>query len=392
MEGRIIWIVLDSVGMGAMPDAAEYSDEGSNTLGNIARMAGGLQLPNLCRIGLGNIEGMQNIDPVPEPEGAFCRLAELSNGKDTIIGHWEMVGVITEQPFPVYPDGFPRDLMACFEEAINRSSLGNKAASGTEIIAELGEEHIRTGFPIVYTSADSVFQIAAHEDVIPVPQLYEICETARSLLQGEHAVARVIARPFVGEPGQFTRTANRHDYALSPPHPTLLDAIMDSGGDVIGVGKIVDIFNGQGISEHVHTQDNNDGIDTTLSYMRQDNKGLIFTNLVDFDMRWGHRNNWQAYAEGLEAFDRRLPEILSLLDKRDVLFICADHGCDPTTTSTDHSREYVPMLAFGNTVHAGTDLGTRNGFCDIGQTVADILGIAPIKHGSSFWSAIRTRR
>jgi phosphopentomutase len=389
MARKLVLIVLDSVGMGALPDAAAYGDAGADTLAHVAARLGGLQIPNMVRMGLGNIEGMGLGVTCPSPTGCFARLAEQSNGKDTIIGHWEMVGIVTKTPFPVYPNGFPRALLDRFESLIGRKTLGNKAASGTAILAELGEEHVRTGSPIVYTSADSVFQIAAHEEVIPVSELYAMCETARALLTGEHQVARVIARPFQGAPGAFQRTANRHDYAVSPPHPTLLDRLTAAGIPVRAVGKISDIFNGQGVTESVHTGDNDDGMDRTLEYLAAPAPALIFTNLVDFDMKWGHRNDWQAYGRGLEAFDRRLGGLLPALGPQDLLFITADHGCDPTTPGTDHTREYVPLLAYGADLKAGTDLGTRGCFADIGQTIADIFGIGPQENGVSFWGAIR---
>jgi phosphopentomutase len=388
MINRVIWIVLDSVGMGALPDAEKYGDEGANTLGNVSKVMGGLNIPNMESLGLGNIEGMQGVNKVENPTGCFGRFAEMSNGKDTTTGHWEMVGIYSEKPFPTYPNGFPKEIIDEFEKAIGRQVIGNKPASGTAIIEELGEEHIKTGKPIVYTSADSVFQIAAHEEVIPIEELYRICEIARSILKGDHAVARVIARPFIGEPGNFTRTANRRDFSLVPPHATLLDNLKNAGLDVIGVGKIEDIFSGQGITEAVHTKDNMDGVDKTLEFMQKDNKGLIFTNLVDFDMKWGHRNNAEAYGKGLEEFDSRLPEIFKAMKDTDILIITADHGCDPTTPGTDHTREYVPFIAYGKPLKNNVDLGTRKTFSDIGQTVADIFKVEPIKNGESFLNKI----
>ncbi|HHW67887.1 MAG: phosphopentomutase [Epulopiscium sp.] len=385
MIDRIIWIILDSVGMGELPDAHKFGDQGSNTIGNISKMVGGLNVPNLVSLGLGNIEGMIGLPKTEKPLGCFGRFGEISNGKDTVTGHWEMAGVFSEKPFPTYPNGFPKEIIEAFEKAIGTKTLGNKPASGTEILEELGEEHLRTGYPIVYTSADSVFQIAAHEEVIPIEKLYEICSIARDLLVGEHAVARVIARPFIGKKaGSFTRTPNRRDYALAPPHDTILDKIKDKNLDVIAVGKIEDIFSGRGITEAVHTQDNMDGVNKTIQYMKQNNRGLIFTNLVDFDMKWGHRNDYKAYAQGLEEFDKRLPEILDAMGENDVLMINADHGCDPTTPSTDHSREYVPFIAYGKKLNQNVDLKTRRTFADIGQTIGEILGTDRIKNGESF--------
>lgn len=371
---RVIWIVLDSVGMGELPDAATYGDVGSNTLGNIAKLTR-LELPNMRRLGLGNIDGMVNIDGVNAPEGCFGRLAELSCGKDTTTGHWEMIGIISKRPFPTYPDGFPADIIESFcREAKVPGVLGNCVASGTEIIKQLGEEHMRTGFPIVYTSADSVFQIACHEEIYPPKRLYEMCEAARGILCGEHAVGRVIARPFIGNSAaDFTRTSNRRDFSLHPPKDNLLIKLSQSGQPVMAVGKIEDIFCGEGIAKAVHTKDNNDGIDRTLEYMKESDRGLIFTNLVEFDMMWGHRNNVEGYARGLEAFDRRLPEITENMRDEDLLIITADHGCDPTTPSTDHSREYVPVLFYGKQFKKNVNLGTGSTFANIGQTVAEYL-------------------
>ncbi|EOC99864.1 phosphopentomutase [Caldisalinibacter kiritimatiensis] len=389
MIDRVIWIVLDSVGMGEMPDADKYGDVGANTIGNVSKALGGLNIPNLEKLGLGNIEGMKGVNKVENPLGCYGRFAEMSNGKDTTTGHWEMVGVYSEKPFPTYPEGFPKDIIEKFEKETGRKVIGNKPASGTVIIEELGEEHIKTGNLIVYTSADSVFQIAAHEEVVPVEELYKICEIARNILVGDHAVARVIARPFVGEPGNFTRTANRRDFSLVPPHDTLLDNLKNKGLNVMAVGKIEDIFSGKGITEAVHTKDNMDGVDKTLEYMKEDKKGLIFTNLVDFDMKWGHRNNYKAYGKGLEEFDARLPEILDAMRDTDVLIITADHGCDPTTEGTDHTREYVPFIAYGKELKNNVDLKTRKTFSDIGQTVADIFDVEPIKNGESFLNIIK---
>ncbi len=384
MIKRVILMVLDSAGVGEMPDAAKYGDEGSNTLGNVAKAVGGLAMPNMQKMGLGNIISIEGVAPASHPTGAYGKAAEKSAGKDTTTGHWEIAGVVLERQFPVYPNGFPPEVIDEFEKRIGRKVLGNKVASGTEIIKELGDEHIKTKNPIVYTSADSVFQIAAHEDVIPVEELYKICRIAREILQGEHAVARVIARPFIGKSGEYVRTYNRADFSLTPPHDTLLDNVVKAGMEVVGVGKIWDIFAGQGITKSFHTQGNMDGIDKTLEAMDILERGLVFTNLVDYDMLYGHRNDPEGYAKALEDFDMRLPEILSKLGQNDVLIITADHGCDPTTESTDHSREYVPILIYGEKIKPGVNLGTLNSFSDIGQTVADFLGCSSLKNGTSF--------
>ncbi|EDS78327.1 phosphopentomutase [Clostridium botulinum C str. Eklund] len=388
MINRVIWIVLDSVGMGVLPDADKYGDVGANTIGNVSKAVGGLKTPNMSKIGLGNIDEIKGIEKVENPIGCYSRFKEMSNGKDTTTGHWEMVGINSEQAFPTYPKGFPSDLIQKFEELTGRKVIGNKTASGTEIIKELGEEHVKTGALIVYTSADSVFQIAAHEEIVPLDELYKICEIARNLLTGEHAVARVIARPFEGEVGNFTRTSNRRDFSLVPPYDTVLDNLKKNNLNVMAVGKIEDIFSGKGVTEAVHTKDNMDGVDKTLEYMKEDKKGLIFTNLVDFDMKWGHRNNVEAYGKGIEEFDVRLGEILNAMKDTDVLFITADHGCDPTMPGTDHSREHVPFLAYGKALKENVNLGTRESFADMGQTVADIFNIEPIKHGKSFLKEI----
>ncbi len=381
---RVIIIVLDSMGVGELPDAAEYGDEGSNTLANTAQAVGGLSLPHMQQLGLGNITAVVGVPPCDEALGAYGRMAEASKGKDTTTGHWEMAGIYSGRPLPTYPDGFPKELIEEYERRIGRKTLGNYPRSGTVIIQELGEEHMRTGYPIVYTSADSVFQVAAHEEVIPIEELYRICQIARELLMGEHAVGRVIARPFIGEPGNFTRTERRKDFSLLPPEPTLLDRLVAAGHPVMGVGKIEDIFAHRGLSHSVHSPNNMACVDQTLIYMKESERGLIFTNLVDFDMLWGHRNNPQGYASGLEDFDRRLPEIMDALTAQDVLFLTADHGNDPTTPSTDHSREYVPLLAYGSMVKPGVDLGTRETFADLGATVAELLSIEPLPFGTSF--------
>jgi phosphopentomutase len=382
MFRRIIWIVLDSVGIGAMPDAADYGDVGSDTLGNIARLRR-LRLPNLCRLGLANIKPLAGLDRVPAPAGAFGRCALASPGKDTTTGHWEMVGIHLEKPFPLYPNGFPLGIMQEFERRIGRRTLGNKAASGTEIIKELGAEHVRTGSPIVYTSADSVFQIAAHEDVIPLWELYKICETAREILRGPYEVGRVIARPFSGVPGAFTRTTNRKDYAVPPPKGMLLDLLDGRNIEVYSIGKIFDVFLGRGIRDHVKTKNNDDGMAKTMEAMSLITSGLIFVNLVDFDQQYGHRNDVEGYAAALEQFDAWLPDFLNRLNEGDLAIITADHGCDPTTPSTDHSREYVPLIVCGPKARAGVDLGLRQTLADIGQTVAENFETS-IGHGESF--------
>ena len=386
MFGRVIWIVLDSVGIGAMPDAADYGDVGSDTLGNIARIRG-LRLPNLCRLGLANIKPLAGLDPVPTPAGAFGRCALASPGKDTTTGHWEMAGIHLEKPFPLYPHGFPREIMDEFERRIGRRALGNKAASGTEIIKELGTEHLRTGSPIVYTSADSVFQIAAHEEVIPLRELYKICETAREILRGPHEVGRVIARPFAGAPGAFTRTPNRKDYAVPPPKGMLLDCLESRNVEVYSIGKIFDVFLGRGIRDHVKTKNNDDGMAKTIEAMGLVPSGLIFVNLVDFDQQYGHRNDVAGYAAALELFDAWLPDLLRRLDETDLAIITADHGCDPTTPSTDHSREYVPLIVYGPNARAGVALGLRQTLSDIGQTVAENFGTS-IGNGASFLRSV----
>lgn len=381
---RAIVIVLDSVGIGELPDAADYGDAGSNTLAHTAEAVGGLDLPNLAGLGLGNIAPILGVGSVENPIGCYGKMAEKSKGKDTTTGHWEMMGVITDKPFPTYPNGFPSELMQRFEQAIGRGTLGNVVASGTEIIKELGEEHVRTGRPIVYTSADSVFQIAAHEDVIPIEELYRICQIARDMLVEPHNVQRVIARPFTGDPGLFKRTERRKDYALEPTGRTLLDAIVGSGGEVVAIGKIEDIYAHRGISKANHTGNNPDGIEATIRAIKSGQGTLLFTNLVDFDMVYGHRNDPQGYAAALGEFDKSIPRILNAMNNHDILFITADHGCDPTTPSTDHSREYVPLLVYGRTIKQGVNLGTRSTFCDLAATLAEMLGVTESFCGTSF--------
>lgn len=388
MVDRVILIVMDSVGAGALPDAGIYGDTGSNTLGNIAGSIKDFRLKNLEALGLGNIDTSLGLTAAEKPLGCYGRAKEISPGKDTTTGHWEIAGVTLDMAFPTFPEAFPRELVEAFENAIGTKSIGNEVASGTEIIARLGDKHVETGFPIIYTSADSVFQIAAHEEVIPLSKLYEICEKARELLKGEYAVGRVIARPFLGTSGNYKRTSNRRDFSLTPARRTMLDVIKEKGLNVMAVGKIEDIFAGVGITEAVHTKNNMDGVDKTLEYMASGKKGLIFTNLVDFDMLYGHRNDVEGYAEALKEFDGRLPEVISAMKDSDVLVITADHGCDPTTPSTDHSREYIPILVYGKHVKKGLNLGVRTGFCDIGATVLDLLGLPIEIKGRSFKNEI----
>ncbi|NYE58676.1 phosphopentomutase [Carboxydothermus ferrireducens] len=385
---RVVLIVLDSVGIGELPDAHLYGDEGSNTLANTAKKVGGFELPNLEKLGLGKIHSILGLKGDIKALGAYGKMGEKSPGKDTTTGHWEICGLILEKPFPVYPNGFPEDLIKRFEEAIGRKTLGNKPASGTAIIEELGEEHMRTGYPIVYTSADSVFQIAAHEEIIPLEELYKMCKIARGLLTGEHAVGRVIARPFTGTPGNFKRTANRHDYSLEPTGKTVLDKLVEQGYEVLGVGKIYDIFAGRGLTWHESTKNNEDGLVKTVNLLYKDFTGLLFTNLVDFDMVYGHRNNAEGYYEALKQFDSYLPKIMEKLREDDLLIITADHGCDPTTPSTDHSREYVPLLVYGHSIKEDVNLGTRETFADVAATLEEIFGLEP-GIGQSFWGEIR---
>lgn len=383
----VIILVMDSVGIGALPDAASYQDEGSNTFVNVAHASGGLTLPTLSRLGMGNIISAKGVVPVDCPRAAYGRMAEASPGKDTITGHWELMGLILDKPFPVYPHGFPPEIITAFENRIGRKTLGNKPASGTTIISELGTEHVATGYPIVYTSADSVFQIAAHEEVIPLDELYHICQVARSLLTGSHAVGRVIARPFVGTPGHFRRTSNRRDFSLSPPAPTVLDVVFNAGKAVLGIGKIGDIFAGRGLSDVWLSHKNRQGMMLTKKAVISNKWDLVFTNLVDFDMLYGHRNDPLGYARALEEFDQDLNKLLDHLNPKDVLIITADHGCDPTTPSTDHSREYVPLLVYGHKVRP-QNLGTRSTFADVGATTAEILNISWSGDGSSFLANI----
>ena len=378
---RVILIVMDSVGIGELPDAAVYGDEGSDTLGNIARQVG-LRVPTLRSLGLARVARIGGASP--PPTGAFGRMAESSPGKDSVTGHWEMAGIVLDKPFPTFPNGFPADLIEEFERRIGRKTLGNTVASGTGIIDQLGPEHVRTGAPIVYTSADSVFQIAAHEAIIAPEELYRLCEIAFDLVARGLGVGRVIARPFVGVPGSFARTANRRDFALEPFGPTLLDGLKASGLPVVGIGKIEDLFAGRGLTKAIHTKSDEDGMHAIGRELGQTADGLIFANLVDFDTMYGHRNDVSGYAANLERFDAQLAQLIPKLQREDLLIVTADHGNDPTTPSTDHSREYVPVLLHGEAVEPGADLGTRTTFADLGQTLADLLGAAWLPHGQSF--------
>jgi phosphopentomutase len=388
---RVIWIVLDSVGIGELPDAADYGDTGRDTLGHIARSRP-LRIPHLVRLGLANIKRLENLTPPARPAGSYGKGVTVSLGKDTTTGHWEMAGIWLDRAFPTYPHGFPRPLIEEFERQIGRHTLGNVPASGTEIIERLGEEHMRTGFPIVYTSGDSVFQIAAHEDVIPIAELYRMCEIARKLLDGPHRVGRVIARPFVGAPGNFRRTERRHDYAVEPPRPMLLDVLAERKAPVLGVGKIHDIYHGRGVEDYVTTKNNADGMAQLTHALSRVPAGLLFANLVDFDMLYGHRKDVEGFARSIEEFDALLGPFLDALAPSDLLIITADHGCDPdpVSPSTDHSREYVPILTYSPGVPGGVNLGIRATLADMGQTVAANFG-AQIPHGKSFLSEISAR-
>jgi phosphopentomutase len=384
---RIIWIVLDSVGIGALPDAAEYGDVGRNTLGHIAESRP-LRLPTLVSLGLANIAPLAHLSPAASPEAAYGKSATHSPGKDTTTGHWEMAGIWLPQAFPTYPHGFPEKIIGAFEQRIGRKTLGNKPASGTEIIKELGAEHVRTGYPIVYTSGDSVFQIAAHEEVIPIAELYKMCEIARALLDGPNKVGRVIARPFAGPGGNFQRTPRRHDYAVEPPAPMLMDVLVEKNVPIHGIGKIHDIYNGRGIGDYVTTVSNADGMQKLTDALWTHAHGLIFANLVDFDMLYGHRKDVEGFAKSLEEFDAALATFLPKLQASDLLILTADHGCDPDPRwpTTDHSREYVPIVAYTpgqGSAPSGRDLGIRETLSDIGQSVAENFGAA-IPHGKSF--------
>ena len=384
---RVFLIVLDSFGIGEMPDAKKYGDEGSNTLAAIVKSEK-YDTPNLEKLGLFNIEGVNCKENVENPLGSFARLAESSNGKDTTTGHWEMAGIISEKPFPTFPDGFPEDFLEEYSKRVGRKILCNKPYSGTEVIKDYGKEHLETGALIVYTSADSVFQVAGHEDVISLEELYRCCEIARKMLQGDLGVGRVIARPFVGKEGSFERTRNRHDYALDPTGPIVMDDLVKNGFDSIGVGKIYDIFAGKSVEESYKMEDNIDGMNITLDLCDKDFNGLCFVNLVDFDMIYGHRNDVDGYANAASEFDKQLGQMMDKLREDDIVIITADHGCDPSTESTDHSREYVPMIIFGDKIKSGVDLKTRKTFADIGKTIADIFGIDSQIPGTSFYKEV----
>lgn len=388
MVKKIILITLDGLGIGELPDAEEFGDKGSNTLKNMAISVGGLNLPNLERMGLGMLGDFQGIKKIEDPIASFGIMAEASKAKDTSTGHWEMMGLIIKKPFPLYPDGFPSEVIETFEKAIGKKVLGNRASSGTEIIKELGEEHMMTGRPIVYTSADSVFQIAAHEDIIPVDELYNMCEIARSILKEPHNVGRVIARPFTGTPKNFKRTLRRKDYSLPPPSDTVLDRLKEKDIPVIGIGKIEDIFVGRGITEAIHTENNSDGIEKTIGMIGRINKGIILTDLVDFDTIYGHRNDPHGFSRALIEFDKSLPRFFNEMKSDDILILTADHGCDPTTPSTDHSREYVPLLVYGKRIKTGINLGIRKTFADLGATISEIFDVRKPEAGESFLKEI----
>ena len=385
---RVIILLLDSLGCGAAPDAEKFGDGGANTLGHICERCSCLNLPNLTALGLGKTGDYQNIDKNIIAKANFGKMQEVSQGKDTTCGHWEIAGTPVLNPLPTYPYGFPESLLAEFTKRIRRGYLGNEVASGTEIINRLGEEHMKTGNVIVYTSADSVFQIAAHEEIVPLNELYDICQRARELLVGEHGVGRVIARPFIGTPGNFVRTPNRRDYSLLPPKGQLFEKVSDAGLPTVSVGKIHDIFADVGIKYSYPTLDNADGMDKTLQALTLHDRGLIWANLVDFDMKYGHRNDWQGYGKALEEFDMWLPKLIEVLEDGDILFITADHGNDPTTESTDHSREYVPLLVYGKNLKNNVDLGIRQTFADVGATIADYLECNPVPTGESFLELI----
>ncbi|MCL1972165.1 MAG: phosphopentomutase [Endomicrobia bacterium] len=401
MTKRIILIVLDSAGVGALPDADKYGDEGSNTIGHILdAMGNDFTLPNLEKLGLYKILDRKTALPDSAIIGCYGKMATKSPAKDTTAGHWEMAGIVLDKPLPTYPEGFPKDIIERFEKLTGAKVLGNCAASGTEIIKRFGGEHSNTGYPIVYTSADSVFQIAAHEKAYGLEKLYNVCEIARDMLKGEHAVGRVIARPFAGENGNYVRTDNRKDYSLAPFEPTVLDEIKNSNGEVVAIGKIEDIFNGKGITKAVHTQDNTSGMEVTAEEIKltayaagaaggTDKKTLIFTNLVDFDMLWGHRRDVKSYARALKDFDNFLPRLTGMMENDDILIITADHGCDPSFTKhTDHTREYVPLLIYGNRIKKNVNLGIRDSLADIAQTIADMFELPEMKNGKSFKTAI----
>jgi len=385
---RIFLIVLDACGVGELPDAMEYGDSGSNTIGNTARAVGGLHCPHLDRLGLGKIIEVDGLSTDLPALGGYGKMAERSPGKDSISGHWELAGLITERRFPTYPNGFPDGVTAEFTRKTGYEIMGNKPASGTEIIRELGEKHLKTGKLIVYTSADSVFQIAAHTDKVPLEELHRICLISREMLTGEHSVGRVIARPFIGRPGSFVRTADRRDFSLPPPDKTVLDYVLAAGIRTVGVGKIDDLFAGAGLAEKIHTRSNIEGMERTMELAKEVERGFIFVNLVEFDMLWGHRNDPQGFAASLETFDRQFGELLPLLAKDDLLLISADHGCDPTTPSTDHSREYVPLMTYSPGLPADVPLGVRSTFADVAATIAEVFGVSGTGNGESFWPVL----
>jgi phosphopentomutase len=385
---RVFLIVLDSYGIGHAPDAADFGDEGSNTLATIVK-SGKYNTPNMCKMGLFNIDGVEAMPKEENPIASYARFSEASRGKDTTIGHWEISGIISRKPLPVYPNGFPKEVLDEFTKRTGREVICNLPYSGTDVIRDYGDEHVKTGKLIVYTSADSVFQIAAHEDVVPVETLYEYCHIAREILTGEYSVGRVIARPFIGESGNYTRTPRRHDYSLVPPAPTMMDVLVEKGFDTKGVGKIYDIFAGKNIQTTVSIKNNVDGMDKTLEIQKEDFNGLCFVNLVDFDMLYGHRNDIEGYANAATVFDRQLGEFMANMKEDDVLMITADHGCDPGFPGTDHSRECVPMLLYGAGVKAGVNLGTRTTFSDMAATVLDMFGVSGDIQGTSFWEQVK---
>jgi phosphopentomutase len=387
---RIALIVLDSVGIGELPDAPRFGDQGAHTLGHIAEHFPGLAIPNMASLGLANIATLQGIPAVDKTRGYYGKMAEVSAGKDTMTGHWELMGLNVKIPFNVFPNGFPSELIERFEKETGRKVIGNKPASGTEILAELGEQQMKTGAWIVYTSADSVFQLAAHEEIIPLDELYRACEIARKLtLEEPYVVGRVIARPYVGRPGAFTRTANRHDYAVKPPEPTVMNHLKDAGLDCIAIGKIKDIYSGEGVTDALHTKNNLEGIQKTVEVLKRDFRGLSFTNLVDFDSLYGHRRDPIGYGRALEEFDRHLPEIMALIDDNDLLIITADHGNDPVHAGTDHTREYVPLMVYSPSFQAPGSLGVLDTFADVGATIADNFSVASTGHGTSFLSRLK---
>ncbi len=384
MIRRAILVVLDGVGVGANPDAAAYGDEGASSLEHCAQAIGGLELPHLGSIGLGNITPILGTPPRADVSGSYGRMVSAAAGKDSTTGHWEMTGVVLQKPLPTYPHGFPADLVSQFEQAIERKVIGNIVASGTEVIKVFGEEHMRTGFPILYTSADSVFQVAAHQEIIPLETLYKMCETARSLLTGENAVGRVIARPFLGTPGAFKRTEHRRDFSLAPLGVTLLDQLKKAGKDVIGLGKIEDLFAGRGLTQADHTETNRDGMAVSLEWLKRNFEGLLFVNLVEFDMLWGHRRDSQGYAQALRDVDSWFAQVQQAMRPDDVIFFTADHGVDPTYRGTDHTRECVPLLVYGQPIRTGINLGTRPTFADLGQTLAQVFSVEKLAAGTSF--------